>query len=85
MGRISQQTVTLPGSSLLIYTLATQRQPLLQYEIDFNPQLQQIGEMEQDWLREQAMDVYVPISTDNELTGLIALGPKKLWPHLPPQ
>ncbi len=76
MGRIPQKTVNLPGNSLLIYTLATQRQPLLQYELDFNPQLQQITEEEKSWLNEQAMDVFVPISTDNELTGIIALGPK---------
>lgn len=76
MGRIPQEAITFSGDSLLIYTLATQRQPLLQYEIDFNPQLQQINEDEQVWLSEMAMDVYVPINTDNELTGLIALGPK---------
>ena len=76
MGRIPQEMVTFSGDSLLIYTLATQRQPLLQYEIDFNPQLQQISEAEQAWLNDLAMDVYVPVNTDNELTGLIALGPK---------
>lgn len=76
MGRIPQENVDFTGDSLLIYTLATQRQPLLQYEIDFNPQLQQISEEELSWLREMAMDVYVPINTDSELTGLIALGPK---------
>jgi signal transduction histidine kinase len=59
-----------------MYTLATQRQALLQYEIDFNPQLQNISTEEQSWLKELAMDVYVPVNTDNELTGLIALGPK---------
>lgn len=76
MGRIPQETVTFPGDSLLIYSLATQRQPLLQYEIDFNPQLQQISDEERAWLRELEMDVYVPVNTDTELTGLIALGPK---------
>lgn len=76
MGRIPQETVSFSGDSLFMYTLATQRQPLLQYEIDFNPQLQQISEAEKAWLSDLAMDVYVPINTDNELTGIIALGPK---------
>ncbi|MFZ0548574.1 MAG: ATP-binding protein, partial [Candidatus Promineifilaceae bacterium] len=76
MGRIPQETATFFGDSLLLYTLATQRQPLLQYELDFNPQLQQISEEEKNWLADLAMDVFVPINTDNELTGIIALGPK---------
>jgi signal transduction histidine kinase len=76
MGRIPQRPITLSTDSLFIYTLATQRQPLLQYEIDFNPKLQEISKVEQTWLSELSMDVYVPVNTDNELTGLIALGPK---------
>jgi len=76
MGRISREKAILSQASLLINTLARQRQPLLQYEIDFNPDYTGITERERVWLKEQAMEAYVPVSAGAELVGLIAIGPK---------
>jgi signal transduction histidine kinase len=76
MGTISREKVRFPKEAFLFRTLAELRQPLLQYELDFGRDFQALGERERRWLAEQNMDVYVPISTASELTGLIALGPK---------
>jgi signal transduction histidine kinase len=76
IGYVFTHKVHLNGDSLLVRALQNEGKPLLQYEIDFNPRLQGITNEERGWLSELAMDVYVPINTDKELTGLIALGPK---------
>jgi signal transduction histidine kinase len=76
MGRISRQKMWFAADSLLFATLAGERQPLLQYELDFNPQFQALSAEERTWLSEMGMEVYVPISTETEIAGLIALGPK---------
>jgi signal transduction histidine kinase len=76
MGAISREKVSFPKDTFLFQTLANLRQPLLQYELDFSREFQALSERERKWLAEQSMEVYVPISTAAELTGLIALGPK---------
>jgi signal transduction histidine kinase len=65
------------SNSLFIETLAQERSPLLQYELDFNPYYETLDEEERTWLAQQGMEVYVPIHDSNELAGLIALGPKR--------
>jgi signal transduction histidine kinase len=76
MGTISREKVRFAKEAFLFKTLSEQRQSLLQYELDFSRDFQPLSERERKWLAEQSMDVYVPISTATELTGLIALGPK---------
>lgn len=76
MGRISRQKMSFAADSLLMATLAGERQPLLQYELDYNPQFQALTAEERTWLSEMGMEVYVPISTETEVAGVIALGPK---------
>lgn len=76
MGRINLEKVHFSSSALLLATLSQQRQPLLQYELDFNPIYHKLSAEERAWLQSMAMDVYVPVGTDNSLDGLIAIGPK---------
>lgn len=76
MGTIAREKVRFPKEAFLFQTLAELRQPLLQYELDFGRDFQALTTLERKWLAEQSMEVYVPISTASELTGLIALGPK---------
>jgi signal transduction histidine kinase len=76
MGRISRQKIWFASDSLFVTTLAHERQPLLQYELDFNPQFQALTAEERTWLSDMGMEVYVPVSTETEVAGLIALGPK---------
>lgn len=76
MGRLSRQSIQFLHSSLLLQTLANNHYPLSQYELDFNPEFQAVGQAERVWLKEQEMEVYAPVFINNELSAIIALGPK---------
>jgi signal transduction histidine kinase len=76
MGAVPRQNRRLPTGSPLLQPLAHARLPLLQYDIDFNPLYAEISSGVRAWLEEMAMDVYVPVHSDDQLSGLIALGPK---------
>jgi signal transduction histidine kinase len=77
MGQIERRTIHLPAGSLFIETLQRENQPLLQYEIDFNPSFANLSAEERAWLQELFMEVYVPVSAGQTLEGLIAIGPKE--------
>ncbi len=77
MGQIERRTMHFPQGSLFIQTLQRENQPLLQYEIDFNPVFADLTTAERDWLRELFMEIYVPVSAGETLDGLIAIGPKQ--------
>jgi signal transduction histidine kinase len=76
MGAVPRQNHHLPADSPLLQPLAHARLPLLQYDIDFNPLYSGIATSDRTWLEEMAMDVYVPVHSEDRITGLIALGPK---------
>jgi signal transduction histidine kinase len=77
IGQIKRRTIYLPADSLFIQTLQRENQPLLQYEIDFNPVFADLPAEERAWLQELFMEVYVPINAGEKLEGLIAIGPKE--------
>ncbi|HSH03865.1 MAG TPA: GAF domain-containing sensor histidine kinase, partial [Anaerolineae bacterium] len=76
MGRIPREKTPFPSDSLFLNHLDAQRQPLSQYELDFDPTFQAIADDEKAWLKAMDMDLYVPISTGSQLLGIIAIGPK---------
>ncbi|MBE2200708.1 MAG: hypothetical protein IAE79_18995 [Anaerolinea sp.] len=76
MGKINQEKILFRDETLFLKTLSQQRQPLLQYDLDFNPVYNKLSQDERSWLETMAMDVYVPIGTDTTFDGLIAIGPK---------
>ncbi len=76
MGQIARTKVTLPVTSLFFTTLARQNQPLLQYDLDFSPDYKGLNNEERAWLKEQQMEVYVPVGSGDELESVIAVGPK---------
>lgn len=77
MGDISRNPIQLPLDSIFVRTLVQKHQPLLQYEVDFNPDYSTLGTEEKAWLQELAIEAYVPVITDRDLDGLIAIGPKR--------
>ncbi len=77
MGHTHGRSCTLPASSLFIKALTQNHQPLSKYYIDFNPEYGRIPAETQQWLNELGMDVYVPVTTGDELDGIIAIGPKQ--------
>lgn len=76
MGRISRQLFNFSWDSPFIEALAKNRQPLLQYDLDFNPDFDAISEESKQWLKEQAMEAYVPINAGAKIVGIIGIGPK---------
>ena len=76
IGAVPRGAQLIGSDSPLVEPLAEWRLPLLQYDVDFNPAYAGISASERVWLEEMAMDVYVPIHTEDRLSGLIALGPK---------
>ncbi len=76
MGMVPRHPIRFTHDDLFINTLADQHQPLLQYELDFNPAFKELRDEERSWLAEMTMEVYVPVSSGDDIVGLIAVGPK---------
>ncbi|VAW32048.1 hypothetical protein MNBD_CHLOROFLEXI01-2683 [hydrothermal vent metagenome] len=76
MGSLPRHPIRFAHNDLFINTLVTQHQPLLQYELDFNPTFKALNDDEQSWLKEMTMELYVPLSSGEDIVGLIAVGPK---------
>lgn len=76
LGRLSRKAYTFPPHNRFIAALQEKRQPLLQYDIDFDPEFASLDEESQAWLKNQTMEAFIPVSSGNELIGLIAIGPK---------
>jgi signal transduction histidine kinase len=51
-------------------------QPLLQYDLDFDPAFRKAGIAERDWFLRTGAEVYVPIFSNREWIGLLVLGSK---------
>jgi signal transduction histidine kinase len=51
--------------------------PLTQYDIEVLPAYRHIPEAEQQWLSNLKMELFVPIRSQDEVIGLLALGPKR--------
>ena len=78
LGDVPREPLNLPPDHPFIQTLLTERQPLLQYELDFNPAYRPIlAESVGDWLKRLSMEVYVPVTDGSALTGVIVVGPKR--------
>jgi signal transduction histidine kinase len=51
--------------------------PLTQYDIDVLPAFRHLSQAEREWLSDVKMELYVPIRSQDEIIGLLALGPKR--------
>ena len=76
IGVLPRHPIRFTEDDLFINTLLEQHQPLLQYELDFNPAFRELNDQERSWLAEMTMEVYVPVSSGTDIVGLIAVGPK---------
>jgi signal transduction histidine kinase len=66
----------VPTGGLLYKHLVEKRAPLLQYDIDYQRQFVSVTAEERDYFKDLRMDIYAPIVADEEMVGLLALGPK---------
>ncbi len=76
MGQPPREKFKFATNGRFIHSLLESHQPILEYDIEYNPSYSDITPIEKAWLKELAMEVYVPISGGQELEGLIAIGPK---------
>lgn len=76
MGTVPRDNVTFAYDDNFIAALSLQHQPLLQYDIDFNPLYGDISSEDRGWLKRLEMEVYIPVSDGSDLDGIIAIGPK---------
>lgn len=77
MGEIPPDAIEMGKTALFPITLKNLHQPLLQYELDFNPEFTQLDESIRGWLKQMSMEVYVPVSGGKTMDGLFAIGPKR--------
>ncbi len=76
MGIVPRHPIRFAHDDLFINSLVAQHQPLLQYELDFNPVFKELNDQERSWLAGMTMEVYVPVSSGTDIVGLIGVGPK---------
>lgn len=77
MGDIPKRNVVVEKNNPLFSGMMQEHQPLLQYEVDFNPDYSFVDGTTREWLQEMAMEVYVPVSGGEIMDGLFAIGPKR--------
>ena len=77
MGEIPRGNVEIKKDHSLFAVLSQQHQPLLQYEVDFNPDYSLVDDPTREWLQTMSMEVYVPVSGGATMDGLFAIGPKR--------
>jgi len=76
LGRVSQVPLDLEPTSPIMTRILEEDTPLFQYEVEQHPGLQKAVSWERDWLRGLEMEIYLPIRSQGDLTGLLALGPQ---------
>ncbi len=77
MGEVPREPLELEPISPILARIRERDEPLFQYEIEHNPDLRAAAKRELDWLHNLGMEVYLPIRSQGELTGLLALGPQR--------
>ncbi len=76
LGTIPQEPLNFDPSSPILARILKRDAPLFQYEVEHHPGLQGAAQRERNWLRVLGMEIYLPIRSQGDLTGLLALGPQ---------
>jgi signal transduction histidine kinase len=76
VGTVPTQLVEVETCGTLLNRFR-QGTPLTQYDIDVLPTFRHLPDEEREWLSDIQMELYVPIRSQDEVIGLLALGPKR--------
>jgi signal transduction histidine kinase len=76
LGQVSTQPIEIEAFGSLMNRFR-QGPPLTQYDIDVLPAYRRIPDDLRQWLSNLAMELYVPIRSQDEVIGLLALGAKR--------
>ncbi len=75
-GNVSTQLLEVETFGTLMNRFR-QGTPFAQYDIDMLPAYRRIPETERQWLNDMQMELFVPIRSQDEVIGLLALGPRR--------
>ncbi len=75
MGQVPDESMSFAGDSPFMVRFLEGRRLLLQYDIDVLPEFHTLTQAQRAWLAGLKMDVYAPIMADQELVGILAVGP----------
>ena len=76
-GNNDRTSGTISLYSAFYETLAKDRKPLSQFDIEFSPKYTDIKDTERDFFRSLHMSAYAPITLDATMIGILAVGSKK--------
>jgi signal transduction histidine kinase len=75
LGQVPDEPMSFAEDSPFLAHFLGRHQPLLQYDVDVLPEFQALTQAQRAWLGGLKMDVYAPIMADEELVGILAVGP----------
>jgi signal transduction histidine kinase len=75
LGQVPDEPMSFSWDSPFLAQIVERRQPLLQYDVDVLPEFHALSQAQRAWLGGLRMDVYAPIRADEELVGILAVGP----------
>lgn len=68
--------MSLPKTSPIYQTLITNRNPLLQYDIEFSPAYADLPDLQRNFFKALRLAAYAPITLQNEFIGVLAVNAK---------
>jgi signal transduction histidine kinase len=77
LGEINLEPLVLEPISPILAHLKEHHEPLFQYEVEHHPVLREAAERERQWMRVLEMEIYLPIRSQEELVGVLALGSQR--------
>ncbi len=77
LGDVPETPLELEAISPILSRLKDEDAPLFQYEVEHDPILREAASREREWMRDLDMEVYLPIHSQDELVGLMALGSQR--------
>ncbi len=66
-----------PGDCSFFAELISNRKPILQYTVEVDEKFKSLLPIDRRWLQKLGADIYMPILDGDNLTGVIAVGPRK--------
>lgn len=77
LGEVIEEPLEMEPISPILTRFREQDEPLSQYEVEHHPVLREAATSEREWMRALEMEIYLPIHSQDELVGLLALGSQR--------
>jgi signal transduction histidine kinase len=77
LGEVLQEPLEMEAISPVLARLKEQDDPVFQYEVEHHLILRSAASREREWMRALDMEIYLPIRSQGELVGVLALGSQR--------